>query len=176
MSPQTRRNTDVYLIGSYFSQIVGSKLPSNGDALKVLFFNIREVKHSLRESAHLVIDEILSFWNKARIPTKHRSDCVKKLVNSDTLKFFTKFGLPTNFLQKDPSTWCNDDEYKSISKKVCKLKSVNDVAERGVKLIEEYNGRLTKDPAQQQNILKLVEDYRKNFPECTKETLCQPLL
>ena len=101
---------------------------------------------------------------------------ISDFVNSDTLKFFTKFGLPTNFLQKDPSTWCNDDEYKSISKKVCKLKSVNDVAERGVKLIEEYNGRLTKDPAQQQNILKLVADYRKNFPKCTKETLCQPLL
>ncbi|KAF2902851.1 hypothetical protein ILUMI_03334, partial [Ignelater luminosus] len=34
---------------------------------------------NLSDAANLVIDECLIFWKKARIPTKHRSDCVKKL-------------------------------------------------------------------------------------------------
>ncbi|CAH0396068.1 unnamed protein product [Bemisia tabaci] len=77
--PTTRKDTSVYLIGNYCQQIIGSKLPSNGDALRVLFFNLREVQLNLRQSFKLVIEEILTFWNKARIPTKFFCDCVKKL-------------------------------------------------------------------------------------------------
>lgn len=77
--PATRKDTSIYLIGSYQPQIVSSKLPSNGDALKVLFFNLREVRLDLHESAKLVIDEIFTFWNKARIPTKQGYNCITKL-------------------------------------------------------------------------------------------------
>ncbi|KAF2886056.1 hypothetical protein ILUMI_20115 [Ignelater luminosus] len=71
--------TTIYLIGAMKNQILGSKLPSQNDCLSVLFYNMRVVNMNFSEAANLVIDECLIFWKKARIPTKHRSDCVKKL-------------------------------------------------------------------------------------------------
>ncbi|XP_039315242.1 uncharacterized protein LOC120359881 isoform X1 [Solenopsis invicta] len=68
----------IFLVGSMRKQITGSKLPCQRDVLSVLFYNMREVKLNLHDSASLVIDECLIFWKKARIPTQDRSDCIKK--------------------------------------------------------------------------------------------------
>jgi len=60
-------------------QITGSKLPSNCQVLRGLFYNMRQVKLNNREAARLTIKEVLIFWEKAKIPTKHEKDCIKKL-------------------------------------------------------------------------------------------------
>lgn len=73
------RRQNIYLIGSTKNQILGSKLPSLRDCFQVLFYNMRFVNMTLSESSNLVIDECLIFWKKARIPTKDKADCVKKL-------------------------------------------------------------------------------------------------
>ena len=75
----TKKN--VFLVGDVYHQIKGAKLPSNRQVLAVLFFNIREVKLTVSESANLVIRECIIFWEKARIPTKALPNCVKKLVD-----------------------------------------------------------------------------------------------
>jgi hypothetical protein len=69
----------LFLIGTMKNQITGSKLPSKRDCLSVLFYNMRFVKLNLNESSHLVIDECMVFWRKARIPTQYSSDCATKL-------------------------------------------------------------------------------------------------
>lgn len=71
----------IFLVGEANHQITGAKLPSNRHVLAVLFFNIREVKLTVSESANLVIRECIIFWEKARIPTKSLPNCVKKLVD-----------------------------------------------------------------------------------------------
>ena len=71
----------VFLIGDVKHQITGSKLPSNGQVLAVLFYNIREVNLTVNESAILTIRECTIYWDKARIPTKSIPNSVKKLVN-----------------------------------------------------------------------------------------------
>lgn len=71
---------EIFLIGDVKHQITGSKLPSNGQVLAVLFYNIREVNLSVNESANLTIRECIIYWEKARIPTKSLPNCVKKLV------------------------------------------------------------------------------------------------
>lgn len=71
----------VYLVGKSKHQITGAKLPSKRQILSVLFFNIRQVKLTVSESANLVIRECIIFWEKARIPTKAIPNCVKKLVD-----------------------------------------------------------------------------------------------
>lgn len=81
MSVELRSSKKViFLIGNVKYQISGSKLPSNGQVLAVLFYNIREVKLSVNESANLTIRECIIYWEKARIPTKSLPNCVKKLV------------------------------------------------------------------------------------------------
>lgn len=56
-----------FLIGLPSYQINGAKLPSNRQVLSVLFYNIREVKLTVSESANLVIRECIIYWEKARI-------------------------------------------------------------------------------------------------------------
>src|SRR5215469_3983841 len=72
---------DNFLIGSPSYQINGGKLPSNRQVLSVLFYNIREGKLKVSESANLVIRECIIYWEKARIPTRAFPNCVKKLVD-----------------------------------------------------------------------------------------------
>ncbi|CAG9783921.1 unnamed protein product [Diatraea saccharalis] len=81
---------NIFLVGLPSNQINGAKLPSNRQVLSVLFYNIREVKLTVSESANLVIRECTIFWEKARIPTKAFPNCVKKLVDLYSLERATK--------------------------------------------------------------------------------------
>ena len=56
-------------------------------------------------------------------------------VTNATKKLFARFFINTNFLSKNPTTWNNDPGYKSGLEKLQKTVVVNDVAERGVKLV-----------------------------------------
>lgn len=49
--------------------------------LSVLFYNLREVKLNVSESANLTVRECIIFWEKARIPTRPIQHCVKKLID-----------------------------------------------------------------------------------------------
>lgn len=119
-------------------------------------------------------DEIVKkvrFVNIQEINSKE----LKDFVDCRTRKFFDRFKLSVDFLKLDPSTWQENEKYKENLEIVRKLKSVNDVAERGVKLIEEYNEKLTKDEKERQRIIQIVADHRQQFPDVKKETLKKPL-
>lgn len=75
----TRGQEKLYLLDHDASQIIGAKLPSNAQVLRVLFYNMRKVKLDLRASASLVVREIEILWNKARIPTRAFDKCVSKV-------------------------------------------------------------------------------------------------
>ena len=51
------------------------------------------------------------------------------------------------------------------------MRVTNDIAERGVALMEEYTKVLTKDEEQKQFLLQVVKHYRQVFPDRKKETL-----
>jgi len=55
------------------------------------------------------------------------------------------------------------------------LSVVNDLAKRGVALIEQYNSILTKDEEQKQFLLQVVEEHRRRFPDSSKKTLTAEL-
>ncbi|KMQ85762.1 adenylate kinase 9-like protein [Lasius niger] len=79
MTSRINLRDKIYLIGNYSQQIVGSKLPSIKQVLDVLFYNLRLVKFNVRDSARLAIQEVLIFWEKARIPTREVKHCIAKL-------------------------------------------------------------------------------------------------
>lgn len=74
-----RLRQDIFLIGDVDIQIVGNKLPTKLQALKVLFFYLRCLKRDLSSSLSDVINEVLIFWNKAEIPTTREDHCKEKL-------------------------------------------------------------------------------------------------
>jgi len=79
MTSKRHLRENIYLIGHTSYQHFSCKCTSNKEVLRVLFYNLCEVKSSIRESAQLVIDEVLIFWQKARIPTREVRYCIPKL-------------------------------------------------------------------------------------------------
>lgn len=53
------------------------------------------------------------------------------------------------------------------------LRVVNDLAERGVKLMEDYNKLISKNEEQKHYLLQVVSQYRHKFPDCKKSTLSE---
>lgn len=58
------------------------------------------------------------------------------------------FGLSTEFLEFYPSTWEVRDDFQDALTFCKDLFVVNDVAERGVKFMKDYNRILTNDEEQ----------------------------
>lgn len=109
------------------------------------------------------------------LPEKHFSSFPNveftSLLTPGTKTFFNRFSISTDFLNTDPSVWKDNPGYKSGIEKLKKIVVVNDVAERGVKLIQDYNNILTKDETEKQFILQIVSEHRKKYPTATKSCL-----
>ena len=67
--------------------------------------------------------------------------------------------------------WCEDPTFNVAEKFVCSVKTINDTAERGIKLMSDYALILTKDEKMKQMILQVVDDHRKRFPDFRKKVL-----
>lgn len=73
-------DTNVHLIGKCEKKIVGSKLPSKLQVLQCFFYYVRCENKTIKESGKLALEEILPFWERARIPTLHERTCAEKLI------------------------------------------------------------------------------------------------
>jgi len=70
------------------------------------------------------------------------------------VKLFERFDIATEFLQQNPAEWyTNQNQQKGIS---VFNRVVNDVAERGIKLISDFNEKITKHEDQKQFLLQTV--------------------
>ena len=77
----------------------------------------------------------------------------------------------SRWLDKPVSTWEADGEYQAFERFVRDLKVTNDVAERGVALIQDFAHTITKDDQQLQWLLQAVEAHRKRVPSFEKHHL-----
>ena len=78
---------------------------------------------------------------------------------------------PRRWLKKAVSAWENDDGYRVFRNFVQSLSVTNDVAERGVALIESFANTVTRNETQLQWLLQAVEDHRKRTPTFSKGAL-----
>lgn len=79
------------------------------------------------------------------IRESYQSKDLSSFVTRNTLKFFQRFSISTDFLQTNPSTWIHRDDYKAGVEFCYKMSVVNDAAERAVKLMTEFNEILTNN-------------------------------
>ncbi|BES98518.1 Hypothetical protein NTJ_11334 [Nesidiocoris tenuis] len=96
---------------------------------------------------------------------------LEDFVSQNTRKFFSITGLSPDFLEREVVTWESDPEYLHIKNIVSSMRVVNDIAERGVALMEEYNKLHTQNEEQKQYLLLTVKEFRKKFPDSRKSTL-----
>lgn len=112
---------------------------------------------------------------KLNIPLPRMKDVqewqLHEFITENTITFFERFGFSTNFMEKDPSEWKNDENYKEVQQTLAHLQVINDHAERAVKLFSDFNQALTKDEKRKQFLLQVINKYRKNFPGYEKKDL-----
>ena len=98
---------------------------------------------------------------------------LEQFCTANSMTLFNRLQLPTSFLSKEPSEWCQDEMYNRALAVVTALAVVNDRAERGVALIQDFNKKLTKDEDQLQFLLHVVSEHRRLFPDCRKSSVCR---
>ena len=74
----TRSSTEIWLIGHSMPIFTGSQLPSKGDVLRVFFHVHQTVKDTVTVAA-AVSQELLPFWERARIPTQLPKNVTRKI-------------------------------------------------------------------------------------------------
>lgn len=89
-------------------------------------------------------------------------------VTTTTRRFFQVLGLSEDFLQLEPSAWNSDEAYIKNQKIAQSVAVVNDLAERGVALMQEFNSSITRNEEQKQYLLQVIENHRTKFPAPTK--------
>ncbi|KAJ8673763.1 hypothetical protein QAD02_005025 [Eretmocerus hayati] len=116
---------DIYLIGFPSPQITSNKLPTNEQVLRVLMFNTRHCKLSLKDSIVLAIKEVAIFYEKAGIPMRRTDKCQEKL--DKLYKDYRKIQKSS----KRPSHKAQEDEFVSKLGKLFDVACVEGVKKRG---------------------------------------------
>lgn len=96
---------------------------------------------------------------------------LEQFCTANSKKLFQLLDLPETLLNKDPSDWEQDESYTRALGIVKSLAVVNDRAERGVALIQDFHKKLTKNEDQLQFLLQIVNEHRRQFPDYTKRNL-----
>lgn len=92
------------------------------------------------------------------------------LVSEKTLKLFkilsgTEF---FGFLETPPSKWMDNVIFQKMHSTVENLAVVNDSAERAIGLIKQLNNTLTADQVKHNQLIQVVEQFRKEKAEKNK--------
>lgn len=100
---------------------------------------------------------------KSTTPETLRSLTLPECVNHQTLYFFEALKLDQEFLGLDPELWPQNTSFKKNVEILKCLQVVNDTAERGVALVKNFNGHLTKNENDFQNLLLVRIARESNF-------------
>ncbi|XP_074111077.1 uncharacterized protein LOC141535152 [Cotesia typhae] len=99
---------------------------------------------------------------------KKNLESLISLISLISINIFESFDLSYEFIDEDVTLWPQNPNFLENLEYFGKLQVVNDVAERGVVLIEQYNRCLTKNEEQLQYLLQVVTEHRKQYPNCNK--------
>jgi hypothetical protein len=84
--------------------------------------------------------------------------------------FFDITGLDCSFLHHPADMWPGIASYQEALHIVTNIPCVNDCAERGVALIQEFNASV-KHEDQRQFLLQVAEQHRRDFKSCDRSDL-----
>ncbi|KAK4316951.1 hypothetical protein Pmani_011929 [Petrolisthes manimaculis] len=108
MAHEKRRK--VYLIENYEEDIKGFKLPSNKQISSFFLYNHNMLKETAHASATKTIEKVSEFWDRARIPIRHKQDCIIKVTG-----LFEKWkGIKKNAGRQTKTQKAKEVDFKSI--------------------------------------------------------------
>ena len=97
-----------------------------------------------------------------------RDATLADFATQSSKSFFRVFDIDDDWLTSVPSQWPGDPQYVAAAQKMASLQVTNDLAERGVALMEKFNQKITQDERQRQYLLQVVELHRQRFPKADK--------
>jgi hypothetical protein len=102
-------------------------------------------------------------------------DCLPHTLQdlSITRSFFKTTAIDDSFLDIPVELWSESQSYKIASDFISNLACVNDCAERGVALIQNFNATITNDEEQKQYLLQVVDKHRHDFTKCNRANLLE---
>src|SRR5688572_26379724 len=90
-SSLTHSKSNIWLIGHPCNVISGPRLPSGRDVMRNFIYFHRKQKLRIDDSAKRVLDNLLPFWIKSRLPTRDRWNILPKIKHL--------FGKQTNLMK-----------------------------------------------------------------------------
>ena len=109
-----------------------------------------------------------------QLPTDLKTGLSRKLSHSvmDGSRYmFDVMNFGSEWLTKPVSEWENHESFCEMKSFVKNLLVTNDAAERGIKLISDYDNSLTKNSEERQQLLQVVEKHRRELPVVSKANL-----
>lgn len=88
---------------------------------------------------------------------------LEHLCNTNSLNFFKILNINHVFLSFNASSWHENEYFLKARECVTNIFSTNDLAERGVKIADEYNKILTKSPKEFNRICINAYEQRKKY-------------
>lgn len=110
-----------------------------------MFLEDDEVEKKMNEKYYLKLEDVSSFIKK-ELPSV--------LITINSIRMFKRFGLSTDFLKMDPIECSEYPDNLLWRQKIRSLRVINDTAERGVKLMKEFNTKITRSKEQKQFFIK----------------------
>ena len=77
-------------------------------------------------------------------------------------------GIDDSFLDVPVEAWSDTPSFKDAAELISHMVCINDVAESGVALIQNFNISI-KDETQLQYLLQVVEKHQKDFSNCNRD-------
>ena len=107
----------------------------------------------------------------AVMPQMNQNVKVSSLIGKNSRLLFDLLKVNTKWLSLYPDEWSKNYEFNYISGILKDLKVVNDLVERSVKLVTDFNQILTWDKNHKQCLFKVVEQHRRNIPKFDKASM-----
>jgi len=128
-----------------------------GKIMCICFFNDAVPLETKRKMIHALNNdecssELSTNAQSVIISVKNINELLGKEIDDficvNTKKLFKRFAINTIFLNEYSLKWANNEDYNKALLVLKYILVINDVAERGVTLIEYYNNKITKDESQ----------------------------
>ena len=142
-----------------------------------LFSHNEQLSSAMKEKIALKIFNMArpeSFrQGKPVFPVINQSTTLVDLIGPESSFIFEALSLPSDWLTKPSEQWQYDHDYMIAENFVTTVKVVNDLAERGIKMISDFATVITTDERQRQYLLQAVEFHRQKYDSFKKKTLNQ---
>ena len=108
---------------------------------------------------------------KVKFPILTPNTSLVSLITTMSWFPFYLLDLSSKWLELPPSQWELDSDFLAMKKFARTVKLVNDVAERGVKLANDYCDCLTTNSEERKKLIMVVQNHRRSYPKLRKMDL-----